>query len=56
MRVGPESSGAPPGPVCYGKNGYLSITDANLVLGNFYKGELMKVIFLRSLGRIKMKH
>ncbi len=31
--VGPESSGAHPGPVCYRKNGFLSITDANLVLG-----------------------
>jgi 5-oxoprolinase (ATP-hydrolysing) len=33
MRVGPESSGANPGPVCYGYGGYLSITDANLILG-----------------------
>lgn len=31
--VGAESSGANPGPVCYKKGGYLSITDANLVLG-----------------------
>ena len=31
--VGPESAGAHPGPVCYRKNGYLSVTDANLVLG-----------------------
>lgn len=31
--VGPESSGSFPGPICYGKNGYLSITDANLILG-----------------------
>eukprot|EP00762_Andalucia_godoyi_P001254 ANDGO_04914.mRNA.1 5-oxoprolinase len=31
--VGPESSGAHPGPLCYRKNGYLSLTDANLVLG-----------------------
>ncbi len=31
--VGPESSGADPGPLCYGRNGYLSITDANLVTG-----------------------
>ncbi|MGV7220081.1 MAG: hydantoinase B/oxoprolinase family protein [Nitrospinales bacterium] len=31
--VGPESSGAHPGPVCYRKNGFLSLTDANLVLG-----------------------
>ena len=32
-RVGPESAGSHPGPVCYKKNGYLAITDANLVLG-----------------------
>ena len=31
--VGPESSGANPGPVCYRKDGFLSLTDANLVLG-----------------------
>ncbi len=31
--VGPESAGAHPGPVCYRKKGYLTITDANLVLG-----------------------
>jgi len=31
--VGPESAGAHPGPVCYRKNGYLAVTDANLVLG-----------------------
>ncbi|ODV93510.1 hypothetical protein PACTADRAFT_46885 [Pachysolen tannophilus NRRL Y-2460] len=33
MRVGPESAGAHPGPVCYRKNGYLTVTDANLLLG-----------------------
>ena len=33
FRVGPESSGAEPGPLCYGRRGYLSITDANLVTG-----------------------
>jgi len=31
--VGPESAGAHPGPICYRKNGYLAVTDANLVLG-----------------------
>ena len=31
--VGPESAGAHPGPVCYRKNGYLAVTDANLILG-----------------------
>ena len=33
LRVGPASAGAEPGPVCYRKNGYPAITDANLVLG-----------------------
>ncbi|WP_446011751.1 hydantoinase B/oxoprolinase family protein [Candidatus Electrothrix sp.] len=33
FRVGPESAGAHPGPVCYRKNGSLTVTDANLVLG-----------------------
>ncbi len=31
--VGPQSSGAHPGPVCYKKGGFLSVTDANLILG-----------------------
>uniref|UniRef100_A0A0K0E4N8 5-oxoprolinase n=1 Tax=Strongyloides stercoralis TaxID=6248 RepID=A0A0K0E4N8_STRER len=30
--VGPESAGSDPGPICYRKNGYLTITDANVVL------------------------
>lgn len=30
--VGPQSSGSTPGPICYRKNGYLSLTDANIVL------------------------
>lgn len=34
MRVGPESSGADPGPACYGKGGdNATVTDANVVLG-----------------------
>ncbi len=33
-KVGPESAGAEPGPVCYGRGGTLpTITDCNLVLG-----------------------
>ncbi|CCI48567.1 unnamed protein product [Albugo candida] len=31
--VGPESVRAHPGPVCYRKKGFLSVTDANLVTG-----------------------
>ncbi len=34
LRVGPQSAGADPGPICYGKGGQdPTITDANLVLG-----------------------
>jgi 5-oxoprolinase (ATP-hydrolysing) len=33
FRVGPESAGATPGPVCYGGNGLLAVTDINLYLG-----------------------
>jgi N-methylhydantoinase A len=34
LRVGPESAGATPGPICYGHGGAgLTVTDANLVLG-----------------------
>ncbi len=34
LKVGPESAGASPGPVCYGKGGLEpTVTDANLVLG-----------------------
>jgi N-methylhydantoinase A len=34
LRVGPESAGAEPGPVCYGRGGSApTVTDADLVLG-----------------------
>jgi N-methylhydantoinase A len=34
LRVGPESAGADPGPICYGRGGSdLTVTDANLYLG-----------------------
>ncbi|KAB8085357.1 hypothetical protein EE612_008177 [Oryza sativa] len=33
FKVGPDSVGAHPGPVCYRKGGELAITDANLILG-----------------------
>jgi len=32
-RVGPASAGAQPGPACYRKNGPLTVTDANVILG-----------------------
>lgn len=46
LRVGPDSAGAVPGPVCYGRGGTLAtVTDADLVLGilapdNFLGGRM----------------
>jgi N-methylhydantoinase A len=33
LRVGPESAGADPGPICYGRGTQPTVTDAHLVLG-----------------------
>jgi N-methylhydantoinase A len=33
LRVGPESAGADPGPICYGRAAQPTVTDANLILG-----------------------
>ncbi len=33
LRVGPESAGADPGPVCFGRGSRPTVTDANLLLG-----------------------
>ncbi|HUX66164.1 MAG TPA: hydantoinase/oxoprolinase family protein [Terriglobales bacterium] len=33
LRVGPESAGAEPGPICYGRGERPTVTDANLLLG-----------------------
>src|SRR5438874_2564533 len=44
LRVGPESAGADPGPICYGRGTQPTVTDANLLLGrlrseNFLGGD-----------------
>jgi N-methylhydantoinase A len=33
LRVGPESAGANPGPICFGRGALPTVTDANLLLG-----------------------
>ena len=48
LRVGPQSAGAAPGPVCYGQGGeQITVTDANLVLGrlnpSFFLGGEMEL-------------
>ena len=36
LRVGPESAGADPGPICYGRGTEPTVTDANLLHGTTY--------------------
>ncbi|MGE4219699.1 MAG: hydantoinase/oxoprolinase family protein [Alphaproteobacteria bacterium] len=44
LRVGPESAGATPGPICYGRGGTRpTVTDANLVLGRLNPAALLAV-------------
>ena len=44
LRVGPESAGARPGPICYGRGGTEpTITDANLILGRLNPDKLLGV-------------
>jgi len=44
LQVGPESAGAAPGPVCYGRGGErVTITDANLALGRLNPAKLLSV-------------
>ncbi len=47
LRVGPQSAGSEPGPVCYGVGTELTVTDANLLLGRldpeFFLGGRMAI-------------
>ncbi len=53
LRVGPQSAGAVPGPICYGHGGTeVTVTDANLTLGrlnpDFFLGGKMRLDFERA--------
>ena len=41
LLVGPQSAGADPGPVCYGRGEQITVTDANLVLGRMDAGRFL---------------
>ncbi|XXJ18896.1 hydantoinase/oxoprolinase family protein [Desulfovibrio caledoniensis] len=42
LAVGPESAGAAPGPICYGRGGErVTVTDANLFLGRIVPGRFL---------------
>ena len=45
-RVGPDSAGANPGPACYRRNGPLTITDCNLILGRLQPEYFPKIFGL----------
>ena len=59
LRVGPESAGSDPGPVCYGRDDALDITvtDANLVLGRLdadrFLGGRMRLDLDRARARMQ---
>ncbi|MEQ1776277.1 MAG: hydantoinase/oxoprolinase family protein [Burkholderiales bacterium] len=63
LNVGPESSGAVPGPACYGQGGFeATVTDADLALGylnadNFLGGEmkLRRDLAEQALGKLAAK-
>lgn len=41
LRVGPESAGADPGPICFGRGTLPTVTDANLLLGRLDPGTFL---------------
>ncbi|MDZ7824205.1 MAG: hydantoinase B/oxoprolinase family protein [Ahrensia sp.] len=43
FRVGPDSAGANPGPVCYRRNGKLAVTDINVCLGKLIPEHFPKI-------------
>jgi 5-oxoprolinase (ATP-hydrolysing) len=43
LQVGPESAGAMPGPCCYGNQGPLTLTDAQLLLGRIQPALFPKI-------------
>ena len=54
LQVGPESAGAQPGPICYGRGGQKpTITDANLVLGRLNPDALLSVNNPVSLEKVR---
>lgn len=54
LRVGPESAGAVPGPICFGRGGEApTITDANLVLGRLDPARLLSVENPVSLDHVR---
>ena len=53
LRVGPESAGAEPGPICYGRGELPTVTDAHAVLGHFGEAGLLGGVFPLDIARAR---
>jgi N-methylhydantoinase A len=53
LRVGPESAGADPGPICYGLGTEPTVTDANLLLGRMQPQRFLGGDFTLDLERTR---
>lgn len=53
LRVGPESAGADPGPICYGRGTQPTVTDANLLLGRLRSHRFLGGGFTLDLDRTR---
>jgi N-methylhydantoinase A len=53
LRVGPESAGADPGPICYGRGNQPTVTDANLLLGRLQAARFLGGEFTLDLERTR---
>src|SRR5437870_5891809 len=53
LRVGPESAGADPGPICYGRGTQPTVTDANLLLGRLQPHAFLGGEFTLDLERTR---
>ncbi|MGA2415878.1 MAG: hydantoinase/oxoprolinase family protein [Candidatus Sulfotelmatobacter sp.] len=53
LRVGPESAGADPGPICYGRGLQPTVTDANLLLGRLQPERFLGGDFTLDLDRTR---
>lgn len=53
LRVGPESAGADPGPICYGRGERPAVTDANLLLGRLPADQFLGGTFKLDVERTR---
>jgi N-methylhydantoinase A len=53
LRVGPQSAGAEPGPICYGRGDQPTVTDAHAALGHFGESGLLGGSFALDVARAR---